>query len=105
MRLIKSTWYDWLINYILEPARKRVGDFKGKFVGLFKTNTPKQIVYGKGKIPTKPKRQNIQEKQKLRKIRKAVNDRIIRDIWTLVETEEEKQERKQLDKLDQKKGT
>ena len=27
---IKSTWYDWLINYIPEPIRKTVGGFKAK---------------------------------------------------------------------------
>ena len=29
--------------------RKRVGGFKDKIVSLFKTNTPKQAVYGRGK--------------------------------------------------------
>ena len=26
--IIKSTWYDWLINYIPEPTRKSIGCFK-----------------------------------------------------------------------------
>ena len=39
--LTKSTWNDWLINYIPEPIRKSVGVFKDKIVSLFKTNTPK----------------------------------------------------------------
>ena len=43
-------------------------------------------MYERGKIPRKPKIQNILEKKKLRKKRKAIIDRIIRDIWTLVET-------------------
>ena len=43
---MKNTWYDWLINYILEPFRKGLGGFKDKIVSLFKTNTPKQTVYG-----------------------------------------------------------
>ena len=37
IRPIKNTWYDWLINYIPEPIRKSVGDFKTKIVILFKT--------------------------------------------------------------------
>ena len=40
IRLIKKTWHDWLINYILESTRKCVGGFKDKIVRLFKTNTP-----------------------------------------------------------------
>ena len=41
-----NTWYDWLINYILEPIRKIVGGFKDKVVSLSKTNTFKQTLYG-----------------------------------------------------------
>ena len=41
IRLIKNTWYDWLINYIPEPIRKSVGGFKDKIISIFKTNTPK----------------------------------------------------------------
>ena len=37
VRPIKNTWYD------------SVGGFKDKIVSLFKTNTPKQAVYGRGK--------------------------------------------------------
>ena len=46
---IKNSWYDWLINYIPEPIRKSLGGFKDKVISLFKTNTPKQTVYGRGK--------------------------------------------------------
>ena len=86
IRPIKNNWYDWLINYIPEPIRKNVGGFKDKIVSLFKTNTPKQTVYGRGKKLSKPKTQNkirnffILKKKKLK----------IRDILTLSETEEEK---------------
>ena len=41
IRLIKNTWYDWMINYIPQSIRKSVGGFKDKVVSLFKTNTPK----------------------------------------------------------------
>ena len=50
---IKNTWYNWLINYIPDPIRKSVGGFKDKIVSLFKTNKPKQTVYGRGKKETK----------------------------------------------------
>ena len=49
VRPIKNTWYDCLINYIRDPIRKSVGGFKDKILSLFKTNTPKQAVYGRGK--------------------------------------------------------
>ena len=49
IRPIKNNWYDWLFNYIPKPIRKSVGSFKDKFVRLFKTNTSKQTVYGRGK--------------------------------------------------------
>ena len=39
----------WLVNYIPDTIRKSVGGFKDKLVSLFKTNTPKQVVYGRGK--------------------------------------------------------
>ena len=59
IRSTKNTWYDCLINYIPEPIRKSVGGFKDKILSLFKTNTPKQTVYGRRKKPSKPKTQNI----------------------------------------------
>ena len=39
IRPIKTTWYDWLFDYIPEPIRKSVGGFKDKIVSLFKINT------------------------------------------------------------------
>ena len=45
----------WLSNYIPEPIRKSVGGFKDKIVSLFKTNTPKQTVYGREKKLSKLK--------------------------------------------------
>ena len=51
---IKNTFYNWLINYIPKPIRKSVGGFEDKIVS-FKTNTPKQTVYGTGKKLSKPK--------------------------------------------------
>ena len=58
MRPVKNIWYDWLINYIPEPVRKSVGCFKDKIISLFKTNTPKQTVYERGKKLSKPKTKN-----------------------------------------------
>ena len=51
---IKNTFYNWLINYIPKSIRKSVGGFEDKIVS-FKTNTPKQTVYGTGKKLSKPK--------------------------------------------------
>ena len=56
IRLIKNTWYDCLIYYIPEPIRKSV-----KVISHFKTNSPKQTVYGKGKKLNKSKTQNQSE--------------------------------------------
>ena len=47
----KNTWYDWLINYIPELLQRSVGGFKDVIESLFKTNKPKQTVYGGRKKP------------------------------------------------------
>ena len=44
IKIIKTGWYDWLINYITEPTRKITEGFKVKVVTLFNTNSPKQTV-------------------------------------------------------------
>ena len=74
IRPIKNTWYN-------KPIRKSVGGFKDKIVSLFKTNTPKQTVYGRGNKLSNPKTQNNTF---------ILKNRIIRDIWALLEAEEEK---------------
>ena len=55
---IKNIWYDWLINYIPEPIRESLGNFKEKIVSIFKPKTPKQTVYAREKKLIKPKAQN-----------------------------------------------
>ena len=68
----------WLVNW-----RKILGGFKDKVISLFKTNIPKQKVYGRGKKLNKPKTQNkidslkpfYTKKEKKRK--KNIIDRII----------------------------
>ena len=67
MRPIKSNWYDWLINSIPKLIRKSVDGFKDKVISLFKTNTPKQIVFGRGKKLSKSKTQNIRNSFLLKK--------------------------------------
>ena len=64
LRPIQNTWYNWLINYIPEPIRKR--GFKDKIANVFKTNTPKQTVYGRGKKLSKPKKLTEPKKQNKR---------------------------------------
>ena len=59
IRPIKNICYDWLINYIPEPIRKSVGGFKDKIVSLFKTNKPKQTVYGRGKKLSQAKKKTL----------------------------------------------
>ena len=81
--LTKSTWYDWLINYIREPIRKSVGVFKDKIVSLFKTNTPKQTVCRRGKKLSKPKKQNIKKPFTSEENKEKIKDRIFRGIWAL----------------------
>ena len=71
---IKNIWYDWLINYIPEPIRESLGDFKEKIVSLFKTKTPKQTVYAREKKLCKPKAQNrtpfiLKRKKEIEEIR------------------------------------
>ena len=85
--------YDWLINYIHEPIRKSAGCSRDKIVSLFRTNTPKQTVYERGKILSKP----IRNPFILKKKKKYIKDDI-RDIWTLFETEEEKKVQKKFKK-------
>ena len=95
IRPIKNTWFDWLINYISVPIRKSVGDFKDKIVNLFKTKTPKQTVWGRGKKLRKPRKQNIKKPFISEENKEKTKDRISRDILKLSETEEEKEERKE----------
>ena len=64
IRPIKSTWYDWLINYIPDPIRKSVGVFKDKIVSLFITDTPKQTMYGREKKLSKSKTHKQSEEKK-----------------------------------------
>ena len=90
----KNTWYDWLINNIPKPIRKSVSVLKDKFISLFKTNTPKQTVYGKGQKISKPRKQSIKKPFISEKNKEKIKDRIIRDVWKLFEREEEKEERK-----------
>ena len=45
IRLIKNTWFEWLIDYIPEPIRKSVGGFKNNIlniVNISNRNVPKQ---------------------------------------------------------------
>ena len=67
LRPIQNTWYNWLINYIPEPIRKRASGFKDKIANVFKTNTPKQTVYGRGKKLSKPKKLTEPKKTKQKK--------------------------------------
>ena len=75
IRPTNNTWYYWLINYIRESIRKSVGGFKDKVISLFKTSTPKQTVYERGKKLSKPKTQNNRNPFMFKK---KIKDKIIR---------------------------
>ena len=79
-----------------ELVRKSVG-VKDKIMSLFKTNTPKQSAYGRGDEPSKPRKQNIKNPFISEEDEEIIKGRIIRDIWKLFETGEEKEERKELE--------
>ena len=70
-----------LINYIPEPIRKIARGFKDKVVSLFKTNTPKQTEYGRGKKPNQKHRNNLKKSIInlfiLKKENKEIKDRIL----------------------------
>ena len=89
-RPIKNTWYDWLINYIPESIGKSVCGFKYKIVSLFKPSQPKQAVFGRGKKLSKTKRQNIRNSFLLKKKIREIKERIIKDIQTHFESENER---------------
>ena len=63
IRAIKNTWYDCLINYISDLIRKSVDGFKDKSLSLFKTKTPKQAMYRRGKKLGKPETQNKKKEE------------------------------------------
>ena len=76
-------------------------------MSLYKTKDyskpePVKIVYGGGKKLSKPKSQNTRNTFLLKKKKKEIKDRIIRDIWTLFKTEKGKKERKKLEKKKKK---
>ena len=95
----RNTRYNWLINYILELIRKTLSGFKDKIVFFFKTNTPvygKQTMYRRRKKLSKPNTQKNEENintsiRNLFKIKKnkVIKERIIIDITTLCEQEDE----------------
>ena len=84
--------FNWLYSW---AYNKKFSSFKDKIVSLFKKNTSKNCVWEKKKL-SKPKSQNLTNLFTLKK-KEKIKDRIIRDIWTSFETEEEEKERKKLE--------
>ena len=80
---IKNIWYDWWINYTTKPLIKNVSVLKDKVMSLYKTNTPKQTVYGRGKKLSKPRKQNIKKPFISEVNKERIKGRIIKDIWKL----------------------
>ena len=58
-------------------------------------------MYFGGKKLTKPKAQNRRNPFLLKRRKKEIKDIIIRDIWTLFETEKEKKEKKKFQKKEE----
>ena len=50
-----------LTNDFSKPVIKSISILKDNFISLFKTNTPKQNVYGRGQKLSKLKKQNIKK--------------------------------------------
>ena len=98
IRPIKKTWYGWLFDCIPKPARKSASVLKDIFISIFKTNTAKQTVYGRGQKLHKPRKQIVKKPFTSEENKQKIKDKIIKDIWKLFEREEEKQERKESEK-------
>ena len=83
----------WLVNYILKSIRKSVSVLKDN-MSLYQTDTPKQTVYGRGQKLSKLRKQNIKKPFISEENKEKIKDRIIRDIWKLFATKEEKEEKR-----------
>ena len=55
LRLIEYTWYDWTINYFLEPIKKITDNYNDKIDSFLNINTPKKNHAQKWKETNKPK--------------------------------------------------
>ena len=79
----KNNWYDWLVNCISEPVRKSLGCIIDEFISLFKTNSPKKTVYGRGKKLNKSEKTIINRFRNrfiLKKEKKRIKYRTFSDI-------------------------
>ena len=79
----KNNWYDWLVNCISEPVRKSLGFIIDEFISLFKTNSPKKTVYGRGKKLNKSEKTIINRFRNrfiLKKEKKRIKYRTFSDI-------------------------
>ena len=79
---------------IPKPIRKSVSVLKDKYIILFKTNTPKETVYGRGQKLSKPRKQNIKKPFVIEQNK----GRIVRNILKLFETDQEEEQRKESEK-------
>ena len=79
----KNNWYVWLVNCISEPVRKSLGCIIDEFISLFKTNSPKKTVYGRGKKLNKSEKTIINRFRNrfiLKKEKKRIKYRTFSDI-------------------------
>ena len=98
IRPVKNNWHEWLISYIPESIRKCAGRLKDrilnaledKTVGLFKINTPKETLYGRGQKLSKSRKRLIKKPCISEENKEKIKHGIIRDISKTFETGEEK---------------
>ena len=100
----KKTWYDWLINYIAEAITKSVEVFKDKLSRPKKQNIKKRFISEENKekinrriirdiwklFETQKEKEERKESEKKKKQNeRIIKNKIIRDIKTRFEQEEE----------------
>ena len=67
---------------------------KDESIIVFKTNTPKQTVIGRGEKLSKLRKEKIKKPFVREGNKEKIKDRTIRDIWKLFESDEKTEERK-----------
>ena len=69
----------------LNLSEKNVSVLKGKSIIVFKRNTPKETVTGKGQRLSKLRKEKIKKPFITKGNKEKIKDRTIRDIWKLFE--------------------
>ena len=94
-KIVKNSWFSWLINYVPTPMIKIASDSKDKILILYNSKTNKVIRGSRKKVSKLKIREeskdnlikNTRSLFELKKVNKAIKDKIIRDIRNLFELE------------------